>query len=66
MLSACSNKSLSMLINNFQTYSQIQMLAILDALREILKKKGETDCNTEYFFDLMENIMNAKEIRPRS
>lgn len=61
--SATSNMSFNKLLVNFQPNSQVhkEMLAILAALTEIIKEKGGSETNTEYFLALMETIENVKE-----
>lgn len=61
--SATSNMSFNKLLVNFQPNSLIhkEMLAILAALTEIIKEKGGSETNTEYFLALMETIENVKE-----
>ncbi|KAL7025273.1 hypothetical protein ACKWTF_013427 [Chironomus riparius] len=61
--SATSNMSFNKLLMNFQPNSQVhkEMLAILAALTEIIKEKGGSETNTEYFLALMETIENVKD-----
>lgn len=61
--SACSNQSFNKLINNFRVDSAMQqsMLALLAALTEVIKEKGGTESNTDYFLALMETIENVKD-----
>lgn len=60
---ATSNMSFNKLIMNFQPNSNIhkEMIAILAAVTEVIKEKGGTESNTEYFLALMETIENAQE-----